>query len=198
MMKILALSPHPDDAELGAGGFLLNALDKDAELDIVYCFREKETEVEKNSKQFGYHAMWFTNTTLNTERPTCTSNNVKLVDDILYSKPYTHLFIPHGGESHQDHIAVNSLAKASARKFRGMILQYEVISYANNNHSFRPNLFFGIDNYIADKLAWANSYHDVTTKMISGTKALAGYRGTNTESIYAEAFEILRWSDLSI
>ena len=46
-MKILALSPHPDDVELGAGGFLLNALHKGAELDVVYCFREKLTQVKQ-------------------------------------------------------------------------------------------------------------------------------------------------------
>jgi len=197
-MKILVLSPHPDDAELGAGGFLLNALDKGAELDIVYCFREKQTEVEQNSKQYGYHAMWLTNTTINTVRPATTSDNVKLLDNILYSKPYTHFVIPHSGESHQDHKTVNSLAQASARRFRGMILQYEVVAYANNNHDFHPNLFYSIDDYITEKLAWADSYKDVTPKMISATRALAEYRGINTDSLYAEAFEILRWSDYSI
>lgn len=197
-MKILALSPHPDDAELGAGGFLLNALNKGAELDVVYCFREKEKEVLQNSKKFGYHAMWLTNTTINTVRPVPTSNNVKLLDRILYSKPYTHFVIPHSGESHQDHKAVNNIAQASARRFRGMILQYEVISYANNNHNFCPNLFFTIDDYITEKLKWANSYKDVTERMINATKALAEYRGINTDSTYAEAFEILRWSDYSI
>jgi LmbE family N-acetylglucosaminyl deacetylase len=194
-MKILALSPHPDDAELGAGGFLLDALDKGAELDIVYCYREKQAEVEQNSKQYGYHAMWLTNTS---QRPKPISDYVKILDNILYNKPYTHFFIPHGGESHQDHKTVASLAQASARRFRGMILQYEVVAYSNNNHNFRPNLFFGIDDHITEKLAWADSYKDVTPKMISATKALAGYRGINTDSSYAEAFEILRWSDYLI
>ena len=194
-MKILALSPHPDDAELGAGGFLLDALDKGAELDIVYCYREKQAEVEQNSKQYGYHAMWLTNTG---QRPKPISDYVKILDNILYNKPYTHFVIPHSGESHQDHKTVNNLAQASARRFRGMILQYEVVAYANNNHNFNPNLFYSIDDHITEKLAWANSYNDVTPRMVSATKALAGYRGINTDSLYAEAFEILRWSDYSI
>jgi len=79
-----------------------------------------------------------------------------------------------------------------------MILQYEVVAYANNNHDFHPNLFYSIDDYITEKLAWADSYKDVTPKMISATRALAGYRSINTDSVYAEAFEILRWSDYSI
>lgn len=194
-MKILALSPHPDDAELGAGGFLLDALNKGAELDIVYCYREKQAEVEQNSKQYGYHAMWLTNTN---QRPKPISDYVKILDNILYNKSYTHFVIPHSGESHQDHKTVNNLAQASARRFRGMILQYEVVAYSNNNHKFCPNLFFGIDDYITEKLAWANSYKDVTPRIVSATKALAGYRGINTDSLYAEAFEILRWSDYSI
>ena len=197
-MKILALSPHPDDVELGAGGFLLNALHKGAELDVVYCFREKQAQVKQNSEQYGYHAMWLTNTTINTVRPSPNSDNVKLLDNILYSKPYTHFIIPHSGESHQDHKTVNSLAQASARRFRGMILQYEVISYTNNNKSFKPNLFFGIDSFIDNKLTWANAYEDVTLDMIEGTRALNCVRGLNTDSKYAEAFEILRWSDLLI
>jgi len=64
-MKILALSPHPDDAEIGAGGFLLSAIDKGAEVHVVYCLHEKIVAVENNAKQFNYSFSWLKDPTSN-------------------------------------------------------------------------------------------------------------------------------------
>ena len=94
-MKILALSPHPDDVEMGAGGFLLKAIDKGAEVHIVYCLHEKYLTVQNNAKQFNYRFSWLKNTTLKTQRPEYNSYNEKNLESILSSDNYTQLLITH-------------------------------------------------------------------------------------------------------
>ena len=197
-MKILALSPHPDDVEMGAGGFLLKAIDKGAEVHIVYCLHEKYLTVQNNAKQFNYRFSWLKNTTLKTQRPEYNSDNVKHLDSILYADNYTHLLIPHCGDSHQDHKTVNALAQSSARRFNGMILQYEVALYTNRNHNFKPNVFFGIDGYTDQKCAWVTSYEDVSQYDWENVQSLNFVRGNDTDNAHAEAFELLKWSNFSI
>jgi len=197
-MKILALSPHPDDVEIGAGGFLLSAIDKGAEVHVVYCLYEKIVVVENNAKQFNYNFSWLKNTTSKKPRPEYNSDTVKSLDNILYADTYTHLLIPHYGDSHQDHKTVNALAQSSARRFNGMILQYEVALYANRNFDFKPTIFFGIDKYIDQKREWATSYHDVSMNNWETVHSLNRVRGNETDDTYAEAFELLKWSNFSI
>ncbi len=197
-MKILALSPHPDDVEMGAGGFLLKAIDKGAEVHVVYCLYEKYFTVQDNAKQFNYKFSWLNNTTLKTQRPEYNSDTVAHLDSILYANDYTHLLIPHCGDSHQDHKNINMIAQASIRRFTGMVLQYEVAPYTNRNTSFKPNVFFGIDGYTEQKFSWVTSYEDVTHDTMETVLSLNHVRGIETSDTYAEAFELLKWSNFSI
>ena len=197
-MKILALSPHPDDVEMGAGGFLLKAIDKGVEVHVVYCLHEKCITVEENAKQFNYKFSWLKDTTVEPLRPEYTSDAVKQLDSILYADNYTHLLIPHHGDSHQDHKSINLIAQASIRRFKGMTLQYEVAQYTNRNVSFKPNIFFGIDGYIEQKFSWVTSYEDVSYDTMETVLSLNHVRGSETDNTYAEAFELLKWSNFSI
>jgi len=202
-MKILALSPHPDDVEIGAGGFLLKAIDDGAEVHVVYCYYEKHITVAENAKRFNYHYTWFKNTNnkfdlTKSQRPQYNSQSVKKLDDILQSNDYTHFLVPHQGDSHQDHRNVNLIAQASIRRFSGMTLQYEVAHYVNRNTSFKPNIFFGIDGVIEDKAKWVTSYEDISHDDMEIVRSLNNVRGRETDNTYAEAFELLKWSNFLI
>jgi LmbE family N-acetylglucosaminyl deacetylase len=197
-MKILALSPHPDDVEMGAGGFLLKAIDKGAEVHVVYCLQEKGNTVIENAKRFNYKFSWFKNTTVKTLRPEYNSDTVRHLDSILYANDYTHLLIPHHGDSHQDHKNVNMIAQASIRRYSGITLQYEVASYTNRNTSFKPNVFFGIDGHTEQKYDWVTSYEDVLDDTAETVLSLNRVRGIETDNTYAEAFELLKWSNFLI
>lgn len=187
--SILALSPHPDDAELGAGGFILNELSKKGFVKIVYFYKEKVISVTENSSKLNYSYEFFSDSET---RPVLNNNSVARLDDIIYGKEqYDYMLIPHYGDSHQDHKIVNELAIASSRKFTGTILQYEISAYINNNKSYNPNVFVGMDN-IQDKLDWCNSYWDVDDNILESTRALAILRSANTNYPYAESFELLR------
>ena len=191
MKKILALSPHPDDIELGAGGFLLKQIQLKNQVDIVYCYKEKVQEVEHCSNLYNYNSIWLYNTSA---RPTHNAESVKLLDNIMSSKQYTHLLIPHSGERHQDHKTINNLAVSSARRFRGCVLQYEVCEYTNDNYNFKPNIFVGIDETFDKKMQWANFFSDVDANTLNTCKGLNILRAKNTNQQYAEAFELLKWS----
>jgi len=189
MKTILALSPHPDDVELGAGGFLLSELSNNSFVKIVYFYKEKEESVDINSFNLKYEYEFFDDV----QRPFFSSDSISRLDDILYNNNYDYLLIPHYGDSHQDHQTVNQLALASSRKFSGIILQYEVTAYVNNNKSFNPNVFFGM-NTIQDKLDWCSSFIDVSDELLEQTRALAILRGTSTKNPYAESFELVKWT----
>tara|TARA_B100001057_G_C22865657_1_gene956387 strand:- start:4171 stop:4758 length:588 start_codon:yes stop_codon:yes gene_type:complete len=195
-LKILALSPHPDDIEMGAGGFLLSAINKNIDVHVVYCLYEKMFDVETNLRKINYKASWLCEE--ENRRPEYNGKTVDLLDSILYAQDYTHLLIPHIGDSHQDHKNINLIAQASIRKYKGMTLQYEVAPYVNRNKSFNPNIFFGIDGLLAQKTEWVSSYQDVTQDMIESVISLNKLRGQETTNHHAEAFELLKWSNLSI
>lgn len=188
MNRILALSPHPDDVELGAGGFLLNELRNNSYVKIVYFYKEKEECVDINSCNLKYEYEFFDDI----HRPTVDGENVSKLDSFVYSDSYDYLLIPHAGDSHQDHQIVNQLALASSRKFHGTILQYEVSAYVNNNKTFNPNVFFEMDS-IQNKLDWCSTFTDVSEDLLKQTHALAVLRGASTRKPYAESFELVRW-----
>lgn len=191
---ILALSPHPDDVEFGAGGFLLQELANGSTVDIVYCLQEKENQVQECATKYGYNYLWLTRTTVKHTRPEHNREFVYALDNILKYNKYTHLLIPHSGDRHQDHKIVNALAVSSARRFHGCVLQYEVCVYTNDNTQFRPNIYVGIDDVIEQKLEWANTYLDVNQSMLDCCRGLNMLRGNNTTNKHAEAFELLKWT----
>ena len=144
-MKIMVVSPHPDDEVLGVGGSLLRY--KDEGISIAWLIvtgmsessgwskervEERRVEVDKISKFFRFDEMY------NLGLPTTKLDTlpmgdiVKEISHILDSYRPSHLFIPHYGDVHTDHQIVHKAVASCSKWFRSpfveKILSYETIS----------------------------------------------------------------------
>jgi len=206
--KILILSPHTDDAELGLGGSIIkfqedgkdilivvfstaedsvpNDMPKDTLKNEFLCVMKKLKLEEKNFIIENYRVR-----RLNEKRQDVLE---KLVQIRNYFKP--DLVIgPSLNDYHQDH---NVLANEMIRAFKG---RSSIISYELpwNHITFSNQMFVRLEKHHIDmKLELLNCYQ---SQVLKGRNyfskefvfGLARTRGVQINSEYAEAFEVIRW-----
>ncbi len=205
-MRVLLLSPHTDDVELGAGGTLLKLLKQGHKIKwIVFSTCEdavpegmpKDTlkkEFLSVIKKVGIedYEIWnFKNRFFYEERQ-------KLLDKLYkLNKTFNPNLVigPSLNDIHQDHKQV-AIEMARAFKKDASILSYEE---PWNNISFEPRVFSAVTSQeINEKWEILLSYKSqfkikrnyFTKEFIIG---LARARGTQVNSEFAEAFEVIRW-----
>lgn len=197
--RILAVGAHPDDIEMGCGGTLIKARELGAEIHCTVLTKCEEEMSEKNkdlrlgefqeaSKILGVKtakAYDFPNRNL-------PEHSVEIMDTfgILQEEINPELvLIPWTEDSHQDHSAV---AHAAIRSFRRneTLVQYEVLRYGS--HTFTPNLFVDITNYLEAKLQALDCYKSQKASRAYFDResfiGLAKTRGAQVGFEYAEGF----------
>jgi LmbE family N-acetylglucosaminyl deacetylase len=208
MNRILILSPHTDDAELGCGGSISKFLDEGNKI-LWLVFSTADESLPDNvpkdtlKKEF-----------LNVAK----SLRLKAVDYNIYNYKVRNLFRsrqeileelikirnsynpdlvigPSLNDFHQDH---HVIAQEMVRAFKtsSSIICYEL---PWNHITFNTQLFITLEKkHINDKLKLLNYYKSQISKkrgyfspeMIKG---LAATRGIQVGNRYAEAFEVIRW-----
>lgn len=216
-MKILVVSPHPDDETLGAGGTLLKQKKSGDQLFwlIVTHVNAKdgwdEDFVERRKNQINE----ITNTYGFDEvfdlgyPPACLSceNEKELVSKIYHVyeqiKP-EWLIIPGEYDAHSDHGVTFRCCMAAAKPFRApyikKIVTMEIISETEQGYqkdSFIPNYYVDISEEIESKIQAMKIYDSELDDMpfprnIENLKALAVFRGGCCNALYAEAFHLVR------
>lgn len=196
--KILAIAPHLDDVELGAGG-TIHKLKKDN--DIHYLGLSKPPLVERDSfmkefwesaKQLGFSK---DNMTLKDYDPRDLfkdrmeilqlfyDTNIKLKPDVI--------FIPNSQDIHQSHQVVFQEAQR-AFKF-STILGYEL---PWNSMAFNMDMFIELnENNVEAKQASINSFESQKNRLFFSNDIitdLAKLRGKQIGKEYAECFEVIR------
>lgn len=193
--KILVLAPHTDDGELGCGG----AISKFAEAghEVYYAAlslcanKNLEREVKEAVAVLKVKELILYNypvRMLNFRRQEILDEMVKLREKINPDIVFT----PAECDVHQDHQVVT---KEAIRAFKfSSIIGYEM---PWNNFSFKTNFFIKLsEKNIEDKCAALACYLSQSHRSYCNSefiKSLARVRGTQVNSRYAEAFEILRW-----
>jgi LmbE family N-acetylglucosaminyl deacetylase len=201
--KILILSPHTDDGEIGAGGFIskfskcnevFHASFSFAKDSIPSSFPENSTEMEfslaanilsipkKNRINFDYKVRRFL------------SKRQEILDDIIYLKKFINpdlVLTPSSSDTHQDHEVIY---KEGFRAFKNStVLGYEMMA---NNRGFLPGVFVELsDEAFSEKIEAISQYKSQLFKMpnlISIISAGAICRGSQVNRQYAEAFEAIR------
>lgn len=203
--KILVLSPHTDDGEIGCGGTISKMIDEGR--DVYYVafstartsvskdFPENilEIEVRKATKELGI----LEGNLIIKDYPVrhFPSKRQEILEDLIILKNKLNpdlIFMPSPHDIHQDHQVI---ANEGLRAFkRQTILGYEE---PWNNIVFETRSFFKLDKkYVERKINALKCYKSQFKRPYFDEDfiwSLAKTRGTQLEGGYAEAFEVLRW-----
>lgn len=207
-MRVLVLSPHTDDAELGAGGSIIKFLEEGHDLRWVVFSTAEESlpkgmppdtlrkEFTTNVKALGLDedqaiVHQFRVRRLNESRQDVLEELVLIRDDF---EPDLVLS-PSRNDHHQDHQVVSSEA-VRAFKTTASIICYEL---PWNHVTFDTQFFIGLERrHIERKMELLMNYRSqlaegrnyFSEEFIYG---LAKVRGIQCDADYAEAFEVVRW-----
>ncbi len=220
MKRVLAISAHPDDETLGAGGTLLA---HGAAGDLVHWvvatqpFPEWHSEkvVSRAGEQVDQVAAAY-NTASHRRLgfPTARLETVpqadlikSLADALTEIRPQI-VYLVHGGDVHSDHAAlfraVMSVLKPFHMKKFGVerVLAYETLSSTDaappgSGPVFLPTVFSDITGHIEKKIEIMGMFEterqsDLMPRGASAIRALARYRGATIGVEYGEAFQLIR------
>ena len=210
-MKILVISPHPDDETLGCGGTLLKF---GKEGNILYWLiittiaesLEREEEIIAVSNQYNFKDV------CNLYLPPTSLDSLPVSDLISKISKFISkiqpevIFTSSNNDIHSDHHAVFRAVINATKPFKvdyiRKILMYETISETDVvpslcENNFSPNCFVDISEYIEKKLNIMSIYKSEVMqyplpRSLDSIKALARYRGSQCVVGYAEAFTIVR------
>ena len=197
--RILVLSPHTDDGELGCGGSIAKFVEEGRELYYV-AFSDIGKEVlrrevkestrilrlnQKNVYIFDFKVRHFPK-----YRQEILDTLIELREEI---KP-TVVFTPSLKDVHQDHQVVTSEALRAFKKTALTILGYEE---PWNCFTFSATVFIVLEEkHVRRKIEALKKYKSQMDRDYMNEEFIMGLartRGTQIGEKYAEAFEIMRW-----
>ncbi len=203
--KILILSPHTDDGELGAGGSIARFASEGKKIYYAALSTCEDSvpdglpknilgeEVKEATKTLGIppenvYIKHYKVRHLPSHRQEILEELIKIREQINPDLVFT----PALGDVHQDHAVV---AEESLRVFRyTSILGYEL---PWNNTNFTTLCFIHLNkNHIERKIDALAQYKSQVKRPYMQNKFmehLAKVRGVQAKTDYAEAFEVIRW-----
>ncbi len=216
-MKILVVSPHPDDETLGAGGTLLKCKEEGHR---IYWLN-----VTNMATEYGYKRQNVENRLKQIQMVNCKYNFDDYIDmklepanleqynqselierfkEIINKIKPEIVILPYYHDVHSDHKIVFESVYACLKPFRTTyikkILCMEIISETDqglSEYRFTPNIFVNISRYIDKKIEIADIYESEIMappfpRNNDAIKGLAAYRGATAHCLYAEAFYLVR------
>lgn len=205
MERILVVSPHTDDGELGCGGFVSRLISEGKEVFYV-AFSAAEKSVPKDFPSDTLRKEVYEATAvlgikrenvsvLKYDVRVFSDHRQEILDDLLRLKreikPDT-VFVPSTYDLHQDH---KTTTEESMRAFKDItLLGYEL---PWNNISFRTSFFARLGEEDVrtkiDALAAYKTQEGRDYFKAEYITALAITRGTQIKTRYAETYEIIRY-----
>ena len=202
-MKILTLSAHTDDAELGCGGTLNRFIREGNEVHYIAFSRASSyppfpkeaagTEMVNATAALGIRPeniqlFDFPIRKLGFYRQDILETMIRLRDTIQPDM----VFMPCRDDFHQDHITVH---EEGMRAFKySTLLGYEMPS---NNLSFQARSFFALATAdITAKVAAVTAYRSQSNRRFmaeDAIRSLAVTRGVQSGLELAECFDVIRW-----
>lgn len=218
-MRILVVAPHPDDEVLGVGGTTARLAREGAHVTVVIVTKGQPELFDPELIERGRaearecHSLLGVSETRFLDFPAARLDTVehhllnRALFEIVQEVAPDKVFLPFGGDLHNDHRAVFNSALVALRPTPGVhrvadILCYETLSETNWNapglsSGFVPNMFVDISQYLDTKIKAAAIYasqmrqfpHERSLDAIS---YLAKLRGASVGLEAAEAFMQLR------
>ena len=208
MKKILILSPHTDDAELGCGGSIIKFLEDGHK--ILWCvFSTAEESVPDNYPKDTIKNEFLSvckSLKLNTDQYIIHNYGVRRLPEfrqeileilVKIKRDFSPSLVigPSLNDFHQDHLVVaNEMIRAF--KSSSSIISYEL---PWNHVTFSNQMFIRLNkSHIDKKMELLSHYNSQVLKSRSYFSnefiyGLAKTRGIQINSEYAEAFEVIRW-----
>jgi len=218
-MKILVISPHPDDETLGCGGTILKHKDIGdkiywliiTNIDIKNgwdknAVKKRQKEIETVAGMYDFEK------TFKLDYPTAKLDIIpvqeinKSISEVILEIEPEIIYLPNRSDVHTDHQisfkAVYSCTKNFRYPFIKKILMYETLSETEfaptlPESIFIPNVFVDITKYFEKKLEIFKIYKSELMKKplprsLDSIKAFARYRGSQIGVEYAEGFMLIR------
>lgn len=201
--NILAIGAHPDDIEVGCGGFLAKCIDSGINICTAIMSKCNNTNpnCQINIREEEYYAATGylrINKALiydlpDTELPEHRKEIMSILTNLQEEIHPDLVLIPFLDDPHQDH---STIAHAAIRIFRRheSILQYEILRHGS--HTFTPSLFVDISDFISKKLKALEYYRTQIDQKAyfdkESYKSLARTRGAQSGFDYAEGFVVYK------
>lgn len=201
--NVIALGAHPDDIEMGCGGFISKLIQSGATVS-THVMSKCDDQFETTEKGKLVHEYDKAMTTLgvedknlydfpNKELPQNSIETMNIFNKLQHEINPDLVLIPFLDDPHQDH---STVAYSAIRSFRGTetILQYEILRHGS--YSFTPTFFVDITDYLDQKIEALRHYESQYCKrkyFDSETfKSLARTRGAQSGYNYAEGFLVYK------
>lgn len=202
-MKILVVSPHPDDLEISCAGTLKRFQEQGAEIISIVTVQPSAEDNSNRSKYIveqelkkSYALSGFDLRVLDTElhangRPNLICNNVTMTRLAQLLEPCDIAIIPHPEDFHQDHANTHNLAWPLVRKLAKEVWSMHTVPYCQSHSTNSANLFYNIDKQWAFKKSLLRCYDsyfsdDDIMKIYTANQ----YWGHQNGGTLAEAFTI--------
>lgn len=216
--NVLFIAPHPDDEVLGCGGIIKKLSDQGNPVFVLIMTRGKKElyseERIQNVRQeaLSAHKLLGVRQTIFFDFPAPDLDTIAMSDlsssvsDVIKEYNINSIYLPHGGDIHQDHKAVFRAGLIAARPIDPIrieeIYSYETLSETEwsdpgYGNAFIPNVYINIDKEFVYKKEAMNCYKSQlreypSSRSLKTIEALATLRGSTVGFRYAEAFMAIR------
>jgi LmbE family N-acetylglucosaminyl deacetylase len=203
--RVLALAPHADDMELGAGGTVARWVEEGKDIfHVIFSIAEKsmpdgfprdtgEKEAKKAAEVLGIKKENLLIHRFDVRTfPQFRQDILELMNGLRTELKPDLVLLPSFEDIHQDH---RTIAEEGIRAFK----QLNVISYEIpwNMLSSTPSLFVTLhERHLEKKMAALKCYRSQQYRNYMNKEyiyALARTRGVHVNCDHAEAFEVIRW-----
>jgi len=201
--KVLVISPHTDDGELGCGGSIAKFIDEGYEVDYVALSCCEKSVPPEYPRDILSREVKEATKILGISQPILFSFEVRefpklrqeILDALIRLRNKIQpdiVFTPSRFDTHQDH---KTTVEETMRAFKKCtLLGYE---QPWNNITFNTLAFIPLkEEYVSKKVDALNCYKTQKGRAYLNedfVRGLAVTRGTQIEEKYAEAFEVIKW-----
>lgn len=195
--SLLAIAPHTDDVELGAGGTLARLSEDGWGVRYVALSEVGNPALPGEvGRSMACLDSAFASVTRFPNRyfPACRQSILEYLEYIRDKIQPSLVLVPALGDVHQDHQTVTEEALRVFKAHR--LLGYEQV-WNQVYHPFRPGCFIRLErSHVEKKIEMLRQYRSQAHREYTrpaNVRALARVRGLQAGTEYAEAFEVLRW-----
>lgn len=216
-MRVLVVSPHPDDETLGAGGTIARLTAEGNEVFWLNITTVKGNNnfpkgmIDKREEQLHAIADFYNfSEVYHLNLPTTKLENIDsnkaidMIGDIIKKVEPEMLILPDYNDAHSDHKRVFDWCFACTKVFRfpsiKQVMTMEIVSetdFGRPENAFIPNYYVDITSYIENKIQAIEIYDTELgehpfPRSLDNIRALAVLRGAAAGVKYAEAFRMIK------
>lgn len=216
-MRVLVVSPHPDDETLGAGGTIARLTAEGNEVFWLNITTVKGNNnfpkgmIDKREEQLHAIADFYNfSEVYHLNLPTTKLENIDsnkaidMIGDIIKKVEPEMLILPDYNDAHSEHKRVFDWCFACTKVFRfpsiKQVMTMEIVSetdFGRPENAFIPNYYVDITSYIENKIQAIEIYDTELgehpfPRSLDNIRALAVLRGAAAGVKYAEAFRMIK------